>query len=318
MSAMEAAEQAPGSRKLAVLLAAAMFVFVIDTMLMNVSISAVVDDLDTTVSGVQGAVATEALVSAAFLLIASKVGDLWGRKRAYVVGLLFYAAGALSMVFTQSLWPVVVFWAILGGLGAALYLPAMQSLIHGNFDERMRPKVYALVGASSAIAAAVGPVVGGFLTTVVSWRAGFLLEAVVIAIVLLGSGRIRNEPYVGDRSVDYVGALLSVVGMGGLVVGVLVWQAGGEAVGALLALGVAALAALVYWLVRRKRAGKPILLDPELFRSKLFSLGASQIFLQQAALGGMLIVLPIYLQLVLGYNALQAGLTLTPLSLTMF
>jgi MFS family permease len=303
---------------MAILLAAAMCVFVIDTMLMNVSISAVVDDLDTTVSGVQGAVATEALVSAAFLLTASKVGDLWGRKRAYVVGLVFYALGALAMVFTRSLWPIFVFWAIVGGLGASLYLPAMQSLIHGNFDEKLRPKVYALVGASSAIAAAVGPVVGGFLTTAISWRAGFLLEAVIIAVVLLGSRGIRDVPYTGDRSVDYVGSLLSVLGMGGLVVGVLVWQEGGEAVGALLALGVAALAALVYWLRRRKRQGKPILLDPELFRSKLFSIGSSQIFLQQAALGGMLIVLPIYLQLVLGYNALQAGLTLTPLSLTMF
>src|SRR3954453_957605 len=200
MSGMEAAEQAPGSRKLAVLLAAVMFVFVIDTMLMNVSISAVVHDLHTTVSGVQAAVATEALVSPSFLLIASKIGDRWSRKKAYVTGLALYALGALAMVFTRSLWPVFVFWAIVGGLGAALYLPAMQSLIHGNFDEKMRPKVYALVGASSAIAAAVGPVVGGFLTTVISWRAGFLLEAVIIAIVLLGSGRIRNEPYAGDRS----------------------------------------------------------------------------------------------------------------------
>ena len=304
--------------RLAILLAAAMFVFVIDTMLMNVSISAVVDDLDTTVSGVQAAVATEALVSASFLLIGSKVGDLWGRKRAYVVGLALYAIGALSMVFTQGLVPIFLFWAIVGGLGAALYLPAMQSLIHGNFDEQQRPKVYALVGASSAIAAAVGPVVGGLLTTTISWRAGFLLEAVIIAIVLVGSRGIRDVPYTGDRSVDYVGSILSVVGMGGLVVGVLVWQAGGEAVAALLVVGGAALAGLAFWLSRRKRNAKPVLLDPELFKSKLFGVGSTQIFLQQAALGGLLIVLPIYLQLVLNYNALQAGVTLTPLSLTMF
>ena len=106
--------------------------------------------------------------------------------------------------------------------------------------------------------------------------------------------------------------------MGGLVVGVLVWQEGGESVAALLAIGVAAMAALVYWLVRRKRDGKPALLDPTLFASKLFSFGVSQIFLQQVALGGMLIALPIYLQLVWGYNALEAGVTLAPLSLTMF
>ena len=106
--------------------------------------------------------------------------------------------------------------------------------------------------------------------------------------------------------------------MGGLVVGVLVWQEGGEAVALLLAIGAAAMGGLVYWLVRRKRQGKPTLLDPTLFASKLFSIGVSQIFLQQVALGGLLIALPIYLQLVWGYNALQAGITLAPLSLTMF
>jgi MFS family permease len=312
------AEETAGTPRLAILLAAAMFVFVIDTSFMNVSISAVVHDLDTTVSGVQAAVAIEALVSASFILIGSKVGDLFGRKRAYVVGLVFYAIGALAMVFAQGLAAIIVFWAILGGLGASLYLPAMQSLIHGNFEGKARAKVYALVGASGAIAAAIGPLIGGFVTTALSWRAGFLLETVIIAIVLVGSGLIRDVPFGGDRAVDYVGALLSVLGMGGLVVGVLVWQAGGELVGALLALGTAAMGVLVYWLRRRKREGKPALLDPALFSSKAFSVGVVQIFLQQLALGGLLIVLPIYLQLVWGYNALQAGLTLAPLSLTMF
>ena len=295
-----------------------MFVFVIDTSFMNVSISAVVHDLDTTVSGVQSAVAIEALVSAAFILISSKVGDLWGRKRAFVVGMLFYAVGALAMVFAQGLTAIIVFWAILGGLGASLYLPAMQSLIHGNFEGKARAKVFALVGASAAIAAAIGPLIGGFVTTVLSWRVGFLIEALIITVVLVGSRRIGDVPYTGDRSVDVVGACLSVIGMGGLVVGVLVWQAGGGSVALLLSVGGAAMAGLVYWLVRGKRQGRPTLLDPTLFASKLFSHGVAQIMLQQVALGGLLIVLPIFLQLVWGYNALQAGITLAPLSLTMF
>jgi MFS family permease len=301
-----------------VFLAAAMFVFVIDTSFMNVSISAVVEDLDTTVSGVQAAVAIEALVSAAFILISSKLGDLFGRKRAYLVGLVLYAAGALAMVFAQGLVAIIVFWAVVGGLGASLYLPAMQSLIHGNFEGKARARVFALVGAAGAIAAAIGPLIGGFVTTVLSWRVGFLIEAVIIGVVLIGSSRIRDVPYTGDRSVDLVGAALSVVGMGGLVVGVLVWQEGGESVAALLAIGVAAMAALVYWLRRRKAEGKAALLDPGLFSSKPYRLGVSQIFLQQVALGGMLIALPIFLQLVWGYNALEAGVTLAPLSLTMF
>src|SRR5215831_14217486 len=150
--------------RLAMLMAMAMFVLVVDTSLMNVSISAVVHDLGTTVSGVQGAIALEALVSAAFILIGSKVGDLIGRKRAYVLGLLGYAVGALALALAQSLTAIIIFWAIVGGLGASLLLPAMQSLIHGNFSGPAQKKAYALAGASAAIAAAVGPLLGGFVT----------------------------------------------------------------------------------------------------------------------------------------------------------
>src|SRR6186713_2708582 len=204
-----------GDSRLALLLAMAMFVLVVDTSLMNVSISAVVRDLDTTVSGVQSAIALEALVSAAFILIGSKVGDLIGRKRAYVLGLLGYAVGALAMALAQGLTAVIIFWAIIGGLGASLLLPAMQSLIHGNFEGPAQRKAYALVGAAAAIAAAVGPLLGGFITTYLSWRVAFLLEAVIIAVVLSGIGLVRDVKYTGDRGVDVVGSVLSVIGMGG-------------------------------------------------------------------------------------------------------
>jgi EmrB/QacA subfamily drug resistance transporter len=309
---------AAGGQRLAILLAMAMFVLVVDTSLMNVSIARVVEDLDTTVSGVQSAIALEALVSAAFILIGSKIGDLIGRKRAFVLGLLGYATGALAMAFAQGLTAIVVFWAIIGGLGASLLLPAMQSLIHGNFQGAAQKKAYALVGAAAAIAAAVGPLVGGFLTTFLSWRVGFLLEVVVIAVVLSGMKMIRDVPYTGPRGVDVVGAVLSAVGMGGVVIGILVWQEGGEFVGLLIAVGLVALGSLARWLVRRKREGRPTLLDPELFHHDAFRLGISSQMLQNIALGGAMIALPIYLQMVLEYNALETGLTLAPLSLTMF
>ncbi|AII06261.1 MULTISPECIES: MFS transporter [Rhodococcus] len=305
-------------RLLAILLAMAMFVLVVDTSLMNVSISSVVRDLDTTVSGVQAAIALEALVSAAFILIGGKVGDLIGRKRAYVLGLLGYAVGATAMALAQSLTAIIIFWAVLGGIGASLLLPAMQSLIHGNFEGAAQKKVYALVGAAAAIAAAVGPLLGGFITTYLSWRVGFVLEVVIIAVVLSGIKLVRDVPYTGPRVIDLVGAALSVLGMGGIVLGILVWQEGGESVAALLVIGATAMAVLAYWLVRRKRQGKPALLDPDLFRSKIFRLGISGQMLQQIALGGTMIALPIYLQMVLEYNAMQAGLSLAPLSLSMF
>jgi EmrB/QacA subfamily drug resistance transporter len=314
----DAVEKAGGNQRLALLLAMAMFVLVVDTSLMNVSIAAVVRDLDTTVSGVQSAVALEALVSAAFILIGSKVGDLIGRKRAYVLGLLGYAVGALAMAVAQSLTAVIVFWAIVGGLGASLLLPAMQSLIHGNFEGAAQKKAYALVGAAAAIAAAVGPLLGGFITTYLSWRLGFLLEVAVIAVVLSGMKLVHDVPYTGVRRIDTVGAALSVIGMGGIVFGILVWQEGGEAVGAILAVGAIALGGLFYALVRRKRQGKPTLIDPDLFRSTIFRFGITAQMLQQIALGGTMIALPIYLQMVLEYDAMEAGLSLAPLSLTMF
>jgi MFS family permease len=207
---------------------------------------------------------------------------------------------------------------VVGGIGASLLLPSMQSLIHGNFEGAAQTKAYALVGAAAAIAAAVGPLLGGFITTYLSWRIGFLLEIVIIGIVLSGIRLVRDAPYTGPRGVDAGGAVLSVLGMGGIVLGILVWQEGGESVAALIVIGAIAMAALVFWLSRRKRQGKPTLLDPDLFKSKHFRLGISQQMLQQIALGGTMIALPIYLQMVLEYNALEAGLSIAPLSLSMF
>ena len=312
------AKVVPFNGRLALLLAMAMFVLVVDTSIMNVSISAVVHDIDVAVSDIQSTIALEALVSAAFILIGSKVGDLMGRKRAYVLGLIGYAIGALAMVFAQSIVPIIIFWAVIGGIGASLLLPAMQSLIHGNFEGAHQKRVYALVGASAAIAAAVGPLLGGFITTFLSWRVAFLLEAVIIAIVLSGITLVHDVPYTGSRRIDILGSVLSVLGMGGIVLGILVWQEGGERVALLLVVGAAALVGLGFWLVRRKRRGQATLLDPDLLRVKTFRFGITQQMLQQIALGGTMIVLPLYLQMVLEYDALGAGLSIAPLSLSMF
>ena len=262
-------EAGGSSQRLALLLAMAMFVLVVDTSLMNVSISAVVRDLDTTVSGVQSAIALEALVSAAFILIGSKVGDLIGRKRAYVLGLLGYAIGALAMTLAQSLTAVIIFWAVIGGIGASLLLPSMQSLIHGNFEGAAQRRAYALVGASAAIAAAVGPLIGGFITTYLSWRVGVPARGRDHrgrAVAASGSSATRRTRVNArstwsarsSRSWRWAASCSSI----------LVWQEGGEAVGALLVIGAVAMALLVWWLVRRKREGKPALIDPGLFASQ--------------------------------------------------
>ena len=266
----------------------------------------------------QSAIALEALVSAAFILISSKIGDLFGRKRAYVLGLLAYAVGALAMTLAQSLTAIIIFWAIIGGLGASLLLPAMQSLIHGNFEGAAQKKTYALVGAAAAIAAAVGPLLGGFVTTYLSWRVGFVLEVVVIAVVLARSGSSRMSRTRGTRQVDRVGAVLSVLGMGGVVLGILVWQEGGDYVVLLIAIGALALWALARWLVRRHREGKVTLLDPELFRLPHFrarDLRADAAERHARRGDDRAADLPADR---LEYDALETGLSLAPLSLTMF
>ena len=194
----------------------------------------------------------------------------------------------------------------------------MQSLIHGNFSGDAMKKTYALVGASAAVAAAIGPLLGGFVTTYLSWRVGFLLEVVIIAIVLANIRLVVDVPYTGLRKIDTVGAMLSIVGMGGVVLGILVWQEGGEFVLLIMAVGAVALGSLAYWLLRRKREGKVTLIDPDLFRIKNFRVGATGMVLQQITLGGAMIALPLYLQVTLEYNAMQAGLSMAPLSLTMF
>ena len=229
-----------------------------------------------------------------------------------------WSRGGARSSGSPGYWAAIIFWAIVGGLGASLLLPAMQSLIHGNFQGAAQKQVYALVGAAAAIAAAVGPLLGGFITTYLSWRVAFLLEALIIAIVLSGIKLVKDVPYTGPPEIDPVGSVLSVLGMGGVVLGILIWQEGGEAVAALLIIGAVALVGLVFWLQSRKRNDKPTLLDPDLFNSKLFRLGITGQLLQQIVLGGTMIALPIFLQMVLEYNAMGAGLSLAPLSLSMF
>ena len=313
-------EEATGNQRLAILLAMAMFVLVVDTSLMNVSISAVVRDLDTTVSGVQSAIALEALVSAAFILIGSKVGDLIGRKRAYVLGLLGYAVGALAMALAQSLTAIIIFWAVIGGLGASLLLPAMQSLIHGNFEGAAQKKAYALVGAAAAIAAAVGPLLGGFITTYLSWRVGVPArgrhhrgravrhQARPRRAVHRTSGRRRRRRGPLRPGHGRHRARASWCGRKAASPSARCWSIGAVGAG-----GARLLARRGASVKESRRCSTRTCSRPSIFR-----FGISGQMLQQIALGGTMIALPIFLQMVLEYNAMQAGLSLAPLSLSMF
>ncbi len=245
------------------------------------------------------------MVSAAFILISSKVGDLIGRKRAYVLGLLGYAVGATAMVLAQELRAVIIFWASSADSGSLL-LPAMQSLIHGNFEGATQRRVYALVGAAAAIAAAVGPLVGGFITTFLSGGSGSRWSWLSSGSCSRTSDDPRGALHRGEGHRP-CGAAFSVLGMGGIVLGILVWQEGGEAVGALMVIGAISLGLLAWWL-RPAQAGRAgAAAGPGPVQSKIFRLGITGQGLQQISLGGAMIALPIFLQMVLEFNALQDG-----------
>jgi hypothetical protein len=218
------------------------------------------------------------------------------------------------MTLSQSLLPIVIFWAVVGGLGASLLLASMQSLIHGELrgsDAAPRLRARRRCRGDRRRRRAATRRLHHDLSLVPRGVRG---EVVIIAIVLIGSRRVHDVPYTGDRGVDVVGAVLSALGMGGVVLGILVWEGGGAVVGALIAIGGVSLGSLAWWLRKRKREGKPALIDPDLFKSKYFRLGITGQTLQQISLGGMMIALPIYLQMVLEYNALEARLSRSPRS----
>ena len=252
-AARRAGRRAP---RLALLLAAAMFVLVVDTSLMNVSISAVVKDLDTTVSGVQSAIALEALVSAAFILISSKVGDLIGRKRAYVLGLLAYAIGALAMTLAQNLTAIIIFWAILGGSGC-IAAAARHAVAHPRELRRSgrarRPTPWSgqrrrsppRSGRCSEVSSR-RTCRGGSASSSRSWSSRWCSPT---------SGWSATCPTRASAGRRGWRCPLGC-GMGGVVLGILVWQEGGEAVGALIAVGVLGLVALSYWLCAPQASGQ--------------------------------------------------------------
>ncbi len=307
-------------RRLRLVLPLAIFIVVIDTTIMNVSIGAVVDDLDTDIGGVQSAIALYSLVMASFLLTGAKLGDILGRRRAFAGGLVLYGIGSAGTALSFNLTSLIFFWSVVEGLGAALLFPTVQALVRTHFDGLDRAKLYALIGSTVGAGAAVGPVVGGVLTTLLSWRIAFVLEVVVVIVALL---QIRHVPArmagVERPRFDPVGSLLSVFGFGSVIIGILAGSRSGEGViWPLLGAGLVLIAALVAWVrFREQRGGSPVF-RASLLRIKDFRYGVILTVLQQFVIGGFLLITPIFVQLVLEYSALQSGLVILPLSLSMF
>jgi EmrB/QacA subfamily drug resistance transporter len=321
------------------ILAAAQFVMVLDSSVMNVSISQIVEDLDTTIQGVQLAITAYTLVMAAFMLTGAKLGDIWGRDRVFAIGLAVYATGSFITAISPNLQVLLLGWSLVEGLGAVMVVPAIAALIAANYEGRERALAYGLIGGVAAAAVAVGPIIGGWVTTNFTWRYVFIGEVVIVAVILLLRNRMNPSPKPENPpSLDVVGSALSAAGFGLVVFGILqssTWgwiqpkvvpvvngveltPLGFSLVPFLILGGLGLLATLAWWVERRKARGEEALLDLDMLSIPPLRAGLSTLVSQQLVLMGTFFVLPVYLQVVLGLDALETGLKLLPMSITMF
>jgi MFS family permease len=319
--------------------ASAQFVMVLDSSVMNVSISQIVADLDTTIQGVQLAITAYTLVMAAFMLAGAKLGDILGRERTFSLGLAIYGLGSLTTALSPNLTVLLLGWSLVEGLGAALVIPAIVSLVAGTYSGSQRALAFGIVGGVAGAAVAAGPLIGGWVTTEFTWRYVFAGETVIVAVILLVRRRLPRTAQAERRpQLDLVGVGLSALGLGLAVYGILKSSSWGliEPRGALtvggeeitpfgfsmvpffILAGLGCLAAFAAWEQRRERQGRDTLLDRSLLKIDALRAGLTTLMMQQLILLGTFFVMPVYLQVVLGLDAFETGKRLFPMSVAMF
>ncbi|MGW6616759.1 MFS transporter [Streptomyces erythrochromogenes] len=312
-------------------LAAGQFLMALDSSVMNVSIATVADDIGTTVTGIQGAITAYTLVMAMLMIPGGKVGVLIGRKRAFLIGCVIYGCGSLVTSLAPNLTVLLIGWSFLEGVGAALILPAIVALVAGNFPVERRPAAYGLVAAAGAIAIALGPLIGGIATTYFSWRWVFAGEVLVVAGILLLARPIADAVSEERPRIDLFGAVLSALGLGIFVYGVLrsdEWgwfrpKTGGPAwFGVSLTVWLMLLGIFLVWLFLRwehrlVRRGREPLVDPAMLENRQLTGGLTMFFFQYLVMMGVFFVVPLYLSVALGLSALATGARLLPLSVTL-
>lgn len=328
-----------GKWNILLVISMATFVMVIDTTAMNVSISNIVQDLNTTVSTVKGVMSLYTLVMASCMLLGAKLSDVIGKKNAFKYGLMIYTVGTLIAAFSVNVAMLAIGWSVIEGAAAALMMPAVLSILISNYEGRDRAKAMSIYTTVAAIALATGPIIGGAVTTYFSWRYIFAGEAIIAITALLFSGVIPKDCIIKENrpKIDFVGFLFSASGLFLIILGLLTAQTYGwfyakqplEIGGVTLSLfglsdsflmiilGIAFLFILLIWLKKRIEKDKSVLFHPKIFSNRVFSPAISVYLFVQMTFSGIMFCMPVFMLNALGYDALETGISLMPLSIAL-
>ena len=312
-------------------LASGQFLMTLDSSVMNVSIAQVASDIGTTVTGVQTAITLYTLVMATMMITGGKIGSMIGRRRAFAIGCVVYGAGSLTTALAPNLTVLIIGWSFLEGLGAALIMPAIVALVASNFPAAERPRAYGLVASAGAIAVAAGPLIGGAVTTYASWRYVFAGEVVIVGIILVLTRKMQDLATRAPFQIDGVGVVLSAAGLGLAVFGVLRSSEWGwvlpkpgatSVIGLSLTVwfvltGLVVLRVFFWWEQRLMDRGSEPLVDTTMLRNARLAGGLILFFFQFLIQAGLFFVVPLFLSVALGLSAVETGVRLLPLSVTL-
>ncbi len=297
----------------------AIFIIVLDSSAMNVAISTLVVELNTTLSMIQAIIALYALIIASFMLLGSKLQDILGRKKTFLLGLGIYATGTTIATLSLNANMLLVGWAILEGIGAAMMFPATTTIVGSSYEGKDRVTAFGIWGGIAAVGAAIGPIVGGIFTTYLTWRLVFASELIFIALILIFRHYLtESQPTLKWKDLDVIGAILSIVSLVLIVLGILLltkpefWGY----VTVLLISGSVLFIIFLLWQRRRISKGLEPLSDISLLKNRLFNIGNFNSIIQQIPLAGFLFIIPVFLQQVTKVDAFTTGLTLLPASIT--
>lgn len=321
-----------------IIMCAAQFIMVLDTTVMNVSVSAVVEDLGTSITMVQLAITLYTLVMGSLMLLGGRLGDIFGRKKIFGIGLIVYGAGSMITALSPNVGWLLFGWSFVEGAGAVLVMPAIISLTASNYSGRDRATAYGALGGIAAAGAAAGPLIGGWVTEALTWRVVFASETIVCIVIVIFMSKIADAKLEGKRpKIDWAGVALSTLGLASIVLALLkagewgivqpkaiptiagheISPFGLSVVPFMIIGGGILLWAFTAWERRVIERGGSPLMHPALLRKLQLRNGLVMLTAQQTVIGGMFFVIPIYLQYVLLKDAFDTGLKLAPMSIAM-